>query len=464
MRVARETLYAEVWAEPMTTVAQKYAISSNFLARVCERLNVPRPTRGYWAQIKVGRKLAKPPLPAPRAGDELEWCRDGSKPAVCTDPAPATSKAGRQARRPSTHPLLLGAQSHFEAGRVRTYETEKYLKPNKRNIVDVLASKNGLQHALKVASEIFLALEARGHRVVFAPNEGDYVRLGYDHRDREDTGKKRDLQEYQYGGGIWRGPARPTLAFINSVAIGLSIFELAEEVEVRYVGGDGDRYVRVGSPEERALGPLQRPHDWTTRQSLTTGRVALHAYAPTRAFEWERYWREKKAGDLPKMSEAIAKELEAQVAVILALEKKAREEAEERKRKWEIERQEMEKREAERRKVEEEKARLEELKAQLDRWRFARDARAFATQLEDIVHARNLRISPGGPLEERLEWILARAMDADPFAQLRKDVDEMAAKHRTWMKPAKSPLGTMLRLRRQRRCSCGGHGTRRHRG
>jgi hypothetical protein len=47
MAVSRETLFEEVWKEPMTTVAKRYDVSSNFLARICERLNVPRPARGY---------------------------------------------------------------------------------------------------------------------------------------------------------------------------------------------------------------------------------------------------------------------------------------------------------------------------------------------------------------------------------------------------------------------------------
>jgi hypothetical protein len=39
MAVSREALFEEVWAEPMLTVAARYGVSSNFLARVCERLN-----------------------------------------------------------------------------------------------------------------------------------------------------------------------------------------------------------------------------------------------------------------------------------------------------------------------------------------------------------------------------------------------------------------------------------------
>lgn len=77
MAVTRETLYEEVWAEPMTKVAARYGVSSSFLARVCERLNVPRPSRGYWAQLEVGKASAKPALPEARPGDELEWSREG---------------------------------------------------------------------------------------------------------------------------------------------------------------------------------------------------------------------------------------------------------------------------------------------------------------------------------------------------------------------------------------------------
>ena len=77
MGIAREKLYEEVWAEPMTKVAARYSVSSSFLARVCKRLNVPRPERGYWAQLQVGKAPPKPDLPAVRPGDELEWTRDG---------------------------------------------------------------------------------------------------------------------------------------------------------------------------------------------------------------------------------------------------------------------------------------------------------------------------------------------------------------------------------------------------
>jgi hypothetical protein len=77
MPITREKIYEEVWAEPMTTVAARYDVSSNFLARVCERLAVPRPPRGHWAQLRAGIKIRKPRLPPPQPGCELAWYRHG---------------------------------------------------------------------------------------------------------------------------------------------------------------------------------------------------------------------------------------------------------------------------------------------------------------------------------------------------------------------------------------------------
>src|SRR5688572_25778112 len=73
--VTREALYKKVWSQPMLALANEYGVSSSYLARVCSRLNVPRPERGYWAKLAAGRMLKQPPLPEARAGDELEWSK-----------------------------------------------------------------------------------------------------------------------------------------------------------------------------------------------------------------------------------------------------------------------------------------------------------------------------------------------------------------------------------------------------
>jgi hypothetical protein len=49
--ISREALYALVWSEPMTRVAERFGVSGSYMARVCELMNVPRPERGYWAKL-----------------------------------------------------------------------------------------------------------------------------------------------------------------------------------------------------------------------------------------------------------------------------------------------------------------------------------------------------------------------------------------------------------------------------
>jgi hypothetical protein len=44
-----------VWSEPMLRVAARFGVSSSHMARVCTLLNVPRPERGYWAKLAVGK-------------------------------------------------------------------------------------------------------------------------------------------------------------------------------------------------------------------------------------------------------------------------------------------------------------------------------------------------------------------------------------------------------------------------
>ena len=171
--LTREALYALVWSEPMVRVSARYGVSSSYMARVCTLLNVPRPERGYWAKLAVGKAPSIPSLPDARPGDELAWSRDGqhSKAARLPPRPPSTTTQKRSksvAPRSSQHPLTIGAKVHFETGRL-SYEAG-YLKPAKRNIVDLVVSKTGLDKALSFATMAFLIV--RGQRPSRSPRPG----------------------------------------------------------------------------------------------------------------------------------------------------------------------------------------------------------------------------------------------------------------------------------------------------
>ena len=63
-RYDREKIYQEIWSEPIQHVAKRYNLSDVGLAKVCRKLNIPRPGRGYWAIKAAGKVVPKqPPLP-----------------------------------------------------------------------------------------------------------------------------------------------------------------------------------------------------------------------------------------------------------------------------------------------------------------------------------------------------------------------------------------------------------------
>ena len=52
----------------MTTIVRRYQMSHPAFARICSRLDIPRPERGYWAKRQAGKRVRWAPLPARRPG------------------------------------------------------------------------------------------------------------------------------------------------------------------------------------------------------------------------------------------------------------------------------------------------------------------------------------------------------------------------------------------------------------
>jgi hypothetical protein len=61
-RYDREKLYQQVWSEPVQHVAVSYGVSGVRIGKVCRILNIPTPARGYWARLRSGQKMRRPPL------------------------------------------------------------------------------------------------------------------------------------------------------------------------------------------------------------------------------------------------------------------------------------------------------------------------------------------------------------------------------------------------------------------
>lgn len=391
--ISREELYKLVWSMPMIKVAEQFGVSGSYMARVCSILRVPRPERGYWAKLLVGKAPTPRPLPEAQPGDQLYWSKDTGLNAA-PKPEPSVQIKRRRttknsAPRTGVHSLILGAKAHFESG--RQVEESDYLRPYKKLLVDVTASKASLDKALEFANDLFNALESVGHRVMIAPPQRDQFRRG-EADEREHPKKQRDY----YYSRLW-SPFRPTVVYIGTVAIGLIVLEMSEEVLMRYVSG---KYVRDSDYVPPKSSRRYLDHTWTTTKELPCGRLRLIVYSPYWEVKWSTNWQETKDAPLTKKLPAIVKAIETGAADLVEKLKEAERRAEI-ARLERLAEEERRRREEDRRKVDQSiKDSRSHLSQIIQAWSDIMNVERFLQEVQD--HAEALPTDERNAVHERL--------------------------------------------------------------
>jgi hypothetical protein len=410
MRIRREALYEQIWRQPMTKVASKLDVSSNYLARVCDSLNVPHPPRGYWARKAAGETLAVPDLPPAKPGDPVEWVRGQAVPehaSFAEYSPPPLVRAAKPKPGSAHHPLVSAWQGSLEQA---SPDDLGYLWPAKRNIVDAFVTKGTLRAAAMVLNALFNELENRGHTVRL---ESSYK------RPELDIGRIAPVIGY----GTLRSwePGRATIAIVSDIRIGLTLFEPAEHVRVRRVGAD--RFVRITDlPPVRRYAP-QSPHETDLTRDMTTGHLALKAYSPIYDTEWSQQWPEDGPGDLVTRVGDIAAALEAAAPQIAQLAAEADQRAEAKRRAAEAEHRAWRRRERAQARAQARQRSLEELRAIATAWKEAQALRGLLEELSRRAEA----MEPADKAELESRITAARAL---------LDAEDAVERFITWRLPA----------------------------
>ena len=173
--LTREELYAQVWAEPMTKLAQRYGLSDRGLAKICTRTGIPVPGRGYWARVQSGQVPRQAKLPKIKAGqkamvnlnkrghilEETKELQDVAGnieseahpdnkivvPDELIDPLPLVEKTAKSLR-------AAGADDH---GMVR---------PRAKRCLDVRVGKESIERAACIMDTLLKALDVRGIELI----------------------------------------------------------------------------------------------------------------------------------------------------------------------------------------------------------------------------------------------------------------------------------------------------------
>lgn len=402
--ISRDELYRLVWSKPMTQVAEQFAVSGTYMARVCALLNVPRPERGYWAKLAVGKAPAPEPLPEARPGDQLSWSKDGTAqaPPKPRQPPARRSEVPVRVSKTRSHALLLGAREHFNAS--RHVDDRSYLKPSKRLLVDITASKAGLDRALGFANDLFTALESVGHRVVLAPAD-EHLRRG-----DIDVREVRTKQQARYYYGTLWSPHRPTVVYIGSVAIGLSIVEMSEDTLLRYVGGT---YIREADHTPPKSSRFAADHSWTTTRELACGRLRLSAYCPYGCVSWATNWQETAQQSLRSLVPSIVRAIEDAANDLVGKLEEADRQAEIARQEWRAA-EERRRKQEDRRCVEQSMRESQEHLVQIiGQWSHVMEVERFLAGVE--ARLSGLPVEERAPLMERLALARAFLGTQDPL-------------------------------------------------
>lgn len=162
--VTRDELYVLVWTEPMQQVARRFDVSDVAVAKVCRRMGIPMPGRGYWARELAGRRVKQAPLPHPLPAAPLVHTFHGALRSSAEEAIPLLEIVIAPEVR---HPLLLKARPVLERPGVKT---TSYRCEHTCPAIEVSAAQ--LDRALRILDALFLACAERGMEpVVTRPGE-----------------------------------------------------------------------------------------------------------------------------------------------------------------------------------------------------------------------------------------------------------------------------------------------------
>ncbi|MBB4041631.1 hypothetical protein GGR34_003309 [Microvirga flocculans] len=228
MELARQELYARVWETPMSRLAAQYGITGNGLAKICDRLKVPYPPRGYWAKKAAGKKVVTYRLPAPDANTPKSVTIIPSPPPKKPPELPPDIKLKAEQARESTsqisvperlvrpHPVIAGWLAEHDR---KKQEARRERDPWRKSLLDPGEFSPSDQRKHRILNALFKELERHGakikegeRRTLYAELLGERVELQIREKQKQIRRSltEREKRWHQPGDRDWKQELQPT--------------------------------------------------------------------------------------------------------------------------------------------------------------------------------------------------------------------------------------------------------------
>jgi hypothetical protein len=335
------------------------------LAKVCRKLAIPLPGRGYWAKKDAGQAVEKLPLPSFKEPYHLMMPRP--KPEAPRIESFTTSDERAQVakveerdpqfilkRGSMSHPLIVQAREVLGRSNRDSHDLLWTDDP----CLDLCVSKAALPRALRFAAALITALEEEGFKI-----------------------------------SVRQGRKEKTTATFSNQQIGFTIVEKID-------------HIPLASPPKG--GVLQRvlTYAGTPHEQKPSGRLGLRIWEPWDALP--KSWNDGKTRTLEDMlPEIVAAFMRIALAGKAADEKRAAEKAEaerlaaERARKAEL--------------IKQEESRVRALHRVATNWERAQRIRSLVAAASEGAQHEGVSIDPGTEFGDWLIWAAKQADRIDPL-------------------------------------------------
>lgn len=185
----RETLYGEVWKEPMTVVSKRYGVSDVALAKTCDKLKVPRPAAGYWAKKAVGKDAPQTELPTFDAPPKITIQKQTRPPEEERIVPEAFARANEMVAREALDDMRISVPLRITVEHPYVRNTRVLLEKRKGNTYsrdfgrvhagggeafEVNIGPDSINRTLRILQSLCDAFEKRGIRLVPVGKEERY--------------------------------------------------------------------------------------------------------------------------------------------------------------------------------------------------------------------------------------------------------------------------------------------------
>jgi len=187
--ITRIELYEKIWDTPISILAKKYGISDVGLAKICRRMDIPRPPRGYWSKLKIGKAPPK---------SQLRPISDSGLDRILITPTPKNLWAEMVAKPLEFIPVIdilvdphmLTKKTHAALTRGKRDERGLVI-PRGKIYLDIHVSRANIDRACRIMDTLLKALDSRGYSPAVTTEEntktivsvdGESLEIGIDEK------------------------------------------------------------------------------------------------------------------------------------------------------------------------------------------------------------------------------------------------------------------------------------------